>query len=284
ADRGAARLANRLVGNARGAAVLETVLGGLTLRAHRPAVVALTGAAGHLDVVGPAGARRLGAGAPGMVGPGETLAVPPPATGLRSYLAVRGGVDVPQALGSRSSDVLAGLGPAALAAGDVLGVGTAVEAAVADAVALAPPPAGEVTVRAVPGPDPDVGDVERLWDVTWTVSAASDRVGLRLTGGRLGRPDGGDRASSGVVAGAVQVPPSGEPVVFLVDHPVTGGYPVVAVVVDADRDVLAQLRPGQGLRIVPYRGTGPRVDSAPALADPEEVRVETSAGPTQGAP
>ena len=157
---------------------------------------------------------------------------------------------MPPVLGSRSHDVMAGLGPAPLRAGNVLPVGAAgPEYPVVDAL---PPPSydGEVVLRAVKGPrDGWVKEPELLVGTTWTASERSNRVGMRLLGAEL-EPVDADRQlpSEGAYRGAVQVPPSGEPVLFLADHPVTGGYPVVAVVVDADVDRAAQVRPGQSLR------------------------------------
>jgi biotin-dependent carboxylase-like uncharacterized protein len=165
-------------------------------------------------------------------------------------VAVRGGLDVPPVLGSRSRDVLAGLGPLPLAPGDVLPVGPG--PAGLPGVDHLPPPAlpGDVELRVVRGPrDEWVRDPEVLVATTWTASPRSNRVGMRLTGGRLVHADAGRQLpSEGVHRGAVQVPPDGEPVLFLADHPVTGGYPVVGVVVDADVDRAAQVRPGRQVR------------------------------------
>jgi allophanate hydrolase subunit 2 len=109
-------------------------------------------------------------------------------------------------------------------------------------------------LRAVPGPRADfLADPQELFRTTWTASARSDRVGMRLEGGRLERNGPGELPSEGMVRGAIQVPPGGEPVLFLADHPVTGGYPVAAVVVDRDVDRAAQVRPGQSVRFVPAR-------------------------------
>ncbi|WP_188037140.1 biotin-dependent carboxyltransferase family protein [Actinotalea sp. JY-7885] len=187
---------------------------------------------------------------------GDVLTVPEPPSGLRSYVAVRGGLDGARVLGSRSSDVLGGLGPGPVAAGAVLGVRGEVSGAVGAPEPPVVPEAGAVRVRAVPGPDVprpgrDGATGPALWHVPWTVATASNRIGLRLEGRALPPADAGERPSQGVLAGGVQLPPSGLPVVFLVDHPVTGGYPVVATVVDADLDRLAQLRPGQTLVLVP---------------------------------
>jgi biotin-dependent carboxylase-like uncharacterized protein len=179
-----------------------------------------------------------------------------PARGLRSYLAVRGGVDLPPVLGSRSSDTLSGLGPSPLAAGDRLPVGSlAGEQPLVDVAPVAPLPDRPV-LRVLPGPRRDWLQASAWGELTsqeWAVSADSDRVGLRLTGPRLLRARTDELPSEGLVAGAVQVPPDGGPVLFLADHPVTGGYPVLAVVVTADLPLAAQLRPGDGVRFRPAR-------------------------------
>lgn len=252
ADRGALRLANRLVANAEDAAGIEVVFGGLVVRASRenavPLTVALAGAPAPADVDG----RPVGHHALVTLRPGQVLRLGVPPTGLRTYLAVRGGVAVDPVLGSRSTDVLSGVGPPKLAAGDLLPVGP--EPAAVPLVDVAPaacPPDGVVRLRAVPGPRADrVADPAALARTAWTASARSDRVGMRLEGGRLERAGSGELPSEGMVRGAIQVPPGGEPVLFLADHPVTGGYPVVAVVVDADVDRAAQVRPGQPVRFV----------------------------------
>jgi allophanate hydrolase subunit 2 len=167
---------------------------------------------------------------------------------------VRGGVDVPPILGSRATDTLSGLGPEPIRTGDIVPVG--------------PPPADFPNVDQAPtaalteetlvlyalrGPRDDwLADVDALTATKWTVSSSSDRVGIRLTGEPLQRH--GDQAdqelpSEGVVRGSIQVPPGGEPVIFLADHPVTGGYPVVAVLLDRDSDRAGQAVPGQHIRI-----------------------------------
>lgn len=250
ADRAALRLANRLVANAEDAAAIETTFGGLAVRAGTdlaaPLLVALSGApapatvdrtpVGHLALV------RLGSG--------QTLRIGTPTTGLRTYLAVRGGIDVAPVLGSRATDMLAGLGPARLEPGTVLPIGPEPDAyPLVDVAPAASPSGGTVTLRAVLGPRADwVRDPGGLHGSTWTVTDRSDRVGMRLSGGDLARSRSDELPSEGMVRGAIQVPPGGEPVLFLADHPVTGGYPVVAVVIDADVDRAAQVRPGQQVR------------------------------------
>ena len=245
-DRRSCALAHRLVGNEPGAAGLEVTFGGLVLRARGDLVVVTTGArcAGpwpHL--------------APTVLRDGAELRLGPPSTGLRTYLAVRGGVDVPPVLGSRSSDLLAGIGPAPVAPGDVLPVGRPTgELPGVDVAPVADPPGDEVLLRVLPGPRRDwfaPGAWSRLTGSAYVVSSSSDRTGLRLDGPALVRSRTGELPSEGMVRGGLQVPPQGRPVLLLADHPVTGGYPVVGCVWDDDVDLAAQLRPGQAVRFRP---------------------------------
>ncbi|MCW2700159.1 MAG: ahs2 [Blastococcus sp.] len=243
ADRAAHDLANRLVGNHPAAATVEATAGGLRLSAGRTLLVAVTGAPVPVTVDG----RAAPFAAPLTLRPGAVLSLGLPPVGLRSYLAVRGGVDVPPVLGSRSTDTLSGLGPAPLAAGTLLAVGSlAAEEPVVD-VAPVRPPSSRPVLRVLTGPRRDwltAAAWSALTTGEWTVTADSDRVGLRLAGPRLDRARNGELPSEGLVPGAVQVPPDGAPVLFLADHPVTGGYPVLAVVTTADLSAAAQLRPG----------------------------------------
>jgi KipI family sensor histidine kinase inhibitor len=264
ADKDAARQANRLVGNAPGEAVVETLFGGLSVTARGLQVLALTGAEARAVVTDAAGTllRRPVPRAPFALRDGETLTVDEPAAGLRTYLALRGGIEARADLGSRSTDVMSGIGPAPLAAGDELvrrqdpGSGLVGDA---EAPLRATPRAGAVTdLRITLGPREDWFDrenVDLLTGQEWEVTAESNRIGVRLAapaGGRaLTRNRTGELASEGVVSGALQVPPSGLPVLFLADHPVTGGYPVIAVVVREDLGAAAQLPPGARVRLVP---------------------------------
>ncbi|MCA2219826.1 biotin-dependent carboxyltransferase family protein [Nonomuraea aurantiaca] len=205
---------------------------------------------------GPVGARRpptLGAGmnVPFWVPAGSELRFGAPIWGLRTYLAVRGGIAVEPVLGSRSTDSLSGLGPAPLRQGTVLPVGGSgglVEISVDLAPAGEPPPA---VLRIVPGPRDDWFAPDALAELCaepYEVSQDSNRVGVRLRGRELTRAREGELPSEGMVTGAVQVPPSGQPIVFLADHPPTGGYPVIGVVREADLPIAAQLRPGDSVR------------------------------------
>jgi biotin-dependent carboxylase-like uncharacterized protein len=252
ADAAAADLANRLVGNVDAAATLEVTAGGLRVRAERTLLVALTGAPAAVTVDG----RAAPFGAPLTLVPGAELGVGVPPVGLRTYLAVRGGVDVPPVLGSRSTDTLSGLGPAPLTAGDRLPVGDLRgEEPFVDVAPLRAPSSAPV-LRVLPGPRRDWLEPAAWTALTtqrWTVTADSNRVGLRLAGATLERARDDELPSEGLVAGALQVPPDGAPVLFLADHPVTGGYPVLAVVTTADLPAAAQLRPGDTLTFRPAR-------------------------------
>ncbi|GAA3824611.1 biotin-dependent carboxyltransferase family protein [Nocardioides panacisoli] len=246
ADQSAYALGNRLVGNRPGAASLEVLLGELELEATATSWLCVTGAPAPLSVDG----RTEPAGTVVALRAGQRLRLGTPAAGVRSYLSVRGGLDVPPVLGSRAHDTLAGIGPGPVEAGARLPLGDdGAEAIRVEAVPAATYDPSPV-LRVVRGPRDDwIADAERLVAETWTVAPDSDRVGLRLAGARLALRDP-DRQlpSEGAVRGAIQVPPSGEPVVLGPDHPVTGGYPVVGVVVDRDTDRLAQLRPGETVR------------------------------------
>jgi biotin-dependent carboxylase-like uncharacterized protein len=245
ADRASYALGNRLVGNAPGAASVEVVLGGLEVEVTAHVTLCVTGAPAPLTVDG----RVEPSGAVLTLRPGQRLGMGLPASGLRSYLAVRGGLAATELLGSRSRDTLARLGPDPLVPGTRLDIG---DATAGEVLVDAVPPASyddRPVLRVVRGPRDDwVLDADRLVAATWHVGAASDRVGLRLEGGALTTAVGrGELPSEGALRGAIQVPPDGHPVVFGPDHPVTGGYPVVGVVLDADTDRLAQLRPGDEL-------------------------------------
>jgi biotin-dependent carboxylase-like uncharacterized protein len=239
-DRAAAALANRLVGNEPGAALIELTLGGLRVRLHDATTVAVTGAACP-------GPRDSGVAV--TLGAGVEFGFGTPRDGLRTYLGVRGGIDVEPVLGSRATDTLSGLGPARLAAGDRLPIGSAVGGDVSGETASS----GRVryVLRIIPGPRDDWFSPEALRVLTstaWTVRPECDRIGLRLDGPRLTRAREEELPSEPTLPGALQVPPDGRPILFGPDAPVTGGYPVLAVVRDADLDHAAQLRPGDEIK------------------------------------
>ncbi|TDD48400.1 5-oxoprolinase subunit C family protein [Saccharopolyspora elongata] len=248
ADAGSFRLANRLVGNDEGAAAIEVTFGGLAVRATRDLTAAVTGAPCPITVDGRAAAVNSVLRIPA----GVELRMGVPGCGLRSYLAVRGGVAVPPVLGSRATDVLAGVGPEPLAGGAVLPVGPPpARFPQVDVAPVAVCPADEIVLSVAPGPRHDwfVDDaLATLVSKPYEVTADSNRIGMRLDGPALDRSRTEELPSEGMVAGALQVPPSARPTLFLADHPVTGGYPVIAVVAAADLDAAAQARPGQRIR------------------------------------
>ena len=245
ADRAAHRLANRLVGNAERRATLEITLGGLTVTATDLVWMAVTGAPTGLLVNGRPGSSH----GPFALAAGEQLVVQPPAHGVRNYLAVRGGIKFAKTLGSRSTDLLSGLGPDPLTPGQRLAIGHT-RKQMPD-VDQAPPnePRKVLTVR--PGPRQD-WFTEAAWtellETAWTVTADGNRVAVRLKGPELTRRITAELPSEGLIRGAIQVPASGQPLIFLADHPVTGGYPVIAVLTDRSADHAAQLRPGDQVR------------------------------------
>jgi len=249
ADSFSAGRTNALAGNDADSALLEAALGALEIEARESLAFGVAGAAAEVRVNGaPADRRR-----PLVLGAGDRLGVGPATAGLRVYVAVAGGIDVPRVLGSRSALVPSALGGFAgrkLSAGDELPSGPP---AASPAPALETPdePAfGSGTLRALPGPQWELFPPEarrRFFGEAFRVSSRSDRRGVRLEGAGIS-PSAGEIDPEGVVVGSVQVPAGGEPIVLMPDGPVTGGYPKIAVVIRADLPLLGQLRPGEMLR------------------------------------
>ena len=240
-------LGNRLVGNHESAAAIELTLGRAAFRLRAGGTVALTGASAPVTVAG----RPVGMSTPATVAAGEEVRIGRTGDGVRTYLAVRGGIDVPPVLGSRSRDTLAGIGPPELRPGDLLPVGTDI----AGPPGREPePPARsseEVVLRVHAGPRADwftPDALDTLFGEPYQVTPRSDRIGMRLRGGALRYRRGGELPPEGMVTGALQVPPEAQPVLFLADHPVTGGYPVIGVVASEDIPLAAQARPGRWIR------------------------------------
>ncbi|GJF11326.1 allophanate hydrolase [Mycolicibacterium cyprinidarum] len=249
ADRRSHTLANRLVANPRDRATVEVTLGGFAARVRGGDVaIAVTGA----DTDPSADLVPFGTNSIHFARDGETISLGASQSGLRSYIAVRGGIDVTPVLGSRSYDVLSAIGPPPLQRGDVLPIGEHTDDfPELDQAPVAPIADDALELRVVPGPRDDwFVDPDILVRTNWQVTNRSDRVGMRLIGMPLEyrRPDR-QLPSEGATRGAIQVPPNGFPVILGPDHPVTGGYPVVGVVVDADIDLVAQARPGQQVRL-----------------------------------
>ncbi len=254
--------ANRLVGNPVGTAVIENLTGRLEIQAIADQVMAVTGAQPEIWIT-PApddeqrSVRQVSPNAPFVLLHGERLRLEPTGHGLRSYVAVRGVFTVADTLGSLSTDTLSGLGPEPLAAGQVLGVQppnrTQVVGAPEPSTLPIPDAQGVYTLRVIPGPRDDwfgAAGLERFTGQEWSVSSDSNRVGIRLDtqGLALERTRDGELSSEGVARGSLQVPPSGLPVLFLADHPVTGGYPVIATLISEDLSAAAQLPVGSKLR------------------------------------
>lgn len=229
-DPSLAAMLNRLVGNASGAPLLETV-GGLVVEASSAVVVATTRHA-----------------APHVLRPGERVSIAPGGGRQWHYLAVRGGIDVPSVLGSCSHDTLSGIGARPLTIGTTLPVGAEPGDPVADLAPIAP--VGE-SARIGPGPRLDWfgGDVLGALTARPVTVVATSRVGVRLRGADLVRVRQDELPSEGLVRGAIQVPPDGTPIMMLADHPTTGGYPVVAVVDPDDVATIAQHHEGTTVRL-----------------------------------
>ncbi|NLS09637.1 carboxyltransferase domain-containing protein [Nesterenkonia sp. MY13] len=292
ADTPALRQANQLVGNDDAAAGFEVLYGGLELTVHQTSVLAVTGAEAPLTVHsrqpnehrsnmalngtggGPSeeetgipaaeDTREVPLRAPFWMFPGERLRLGTPATGIRNYLAISGGLAAPTALGSSATDIRSGMGPAPVAAGDRFGLLGAPSGfvGIADVAPTSLPAAqGPTTLRFIPGPHDHLfaakntpTGIATLQTGCWEVDTDSNRVGLRLnrpeteSSPRLSPPAEIPQQAEPLVRGAIQIQPEAGPLLFLTDHPVTGGYPVLGVVVREDLGLAAQLPPGTGIR------------------------------------
>lgn len=253
--------ANRLVGNPDSSAGVELTLGRAVFRCHGDLIVAVTGAPAAVTVAADTGARPAPASFAARIeaAAGSVISIGAPSAGLRCYVAVAGGVAVPAVLGSRSADLLSGLGGGPLRPGATLPIGSdnasAGDASAIDMSGTGIPRAegrgGVAELRVIGGPRLDWFETDalnRLCGGVYTVTPASNRTGLRLDGERMRRSSDAELPSEGLVIGALQVPPDGLPILLLADHPTVGGYPVIAVVISADLGIAAQLRPGDRLR------------------------------------
>jgi biotin-dependent carboxylase-like uncharacterized protein len=242
---------NLLVCNPVDAAVLEFTLGPATLRFDADCCIALTGTDADASLDG----RPLRPWWRQRAQAGQTLKLAAPRERMRSYLAVSGGIALPAALGSRSTDLKAGFGGLegrALRDGDVLPLATP-ERLPTRSIGIRPP-AWDACVRVLPGPETEdfsAAALTAFWAADWTLTPQSNRMGYRFSGPELQRERGAELASHGVLPGVIQVPPSGQPIVLLADAQTTGGYPKIGVVIRADLWKLAQLRLGGSLRFKP---------------------------------
>ncbi len=251
----ALRLANALVGNAQGEAALEIRLAGPVLKVAAPRVrIALCGTSAPLQILAP-DPREVPAWQSVTLERGTVFRVPPLAGSVTAYLAVEGGFDLPQILGSRSTCLRAGFGGLkgrVLADGDILPLVRAEPSDRADLRAarrpdLAPPAA----IRVVLGPQDDYfpdAAIAALLDAEFHVTNQADRMGMRLSGPKLAHENGYDITSDGIATGAIQVPGDGQPIILLADHQTTGGYPKIATVISADLPALGRMAPGTALR------------------------------------
>ena len=260
-DQAALKSANRLVGNASNLPALETVGGGLTLQSRGEQVLAVTGAQAPITITSAAGHSWAAPSHTALaLADGDTLTIGQPTAGARCYVAVRGGYQVQPVLGSASTDTLAHVGPPALQRGQWLGVQPAQHAVVADAalpVQNLPEAGAEVALDVELGPRTDWFTPEAvalLASQRWQVTPQSNRVGLRLAGDvALTRAITAELPSEGTPLGAIQVPASGQPVLFLADHPLTGGYPVIGCVAPHHLDLAGQIPVGAWIRFNPVR-------------------------------
>ncbi|HXE66439.1 MAG TPA: biotin-dependent carboxyltransferase family protein [Rhodanobacteraceae bacterium] len=257
-DAPALRIANALCGNPPDACALEVTLLGPTLRFRDDAWLAVTGAPIPLRIDG---AERP-TWAPVFAAAGSKIELGAMRSGCRSYLAVRGGFDVAPVLGSRSTDVNAQLGPLMgrpLRTGDILKT-QAAASATSNPVnwRLDPrpwfPEEPVATLRLLPGSHFDrLKETSRklLFSKIFVVQADSNRAGLRLSGPKLEFDEPVEMVSEGCVPGILQLPPSGQPIAFGPECPVSGGYPRIGQVAAGDIPRLAQRRPGDALRFTP---------------------------------
>lgn len=263
-DRAALGRANRAVGNPSGTAALEITLGPVRLRAETALVLALSGA-GQARVAG----QLIAPGAAFALDAGDEVAIDPPAAGMRSYLALRGGFGVTPVLGSCATDTLARIGPPPLVAGAALGCAQfpALAVAAPEPQPALPKPGDLVSLPVVLGPRADWFApplVARFLAQEWRVTPESSRVGIRLQGDLpLSRLDTRELPSEGTETGAIQVPHSGQPVLFLADHPLTGGYPVIATLRPEALDLAGQVPPGARIRFTAAAPFAP-IDPRPA--------------------
>lgn len=252
-DPRSAAVANILAGNPDGEAVLECTVLGPQLRFDAPAVIAVTGAdlGPTLDGVPVENYRAL------RVQTGQTLRFTGPKCGCRAYLAVSGGLDVPEVMGSRSTYMKAKIGGwhgRKLEKGDVLPLrAPGTEPKALENRALAPEFRGrsEYTLRVVMGPQDDAftpGGVSAFLSGVYTVTPEFDRMGCRMEGPEIEHNGSADILSDGIAFGAVQVPDSGQPIVMLADRQTTGGYTKIANVISADFRILGQLKSGDRVR------------------------------------
>jgi biotin-dependent carboxylase-like uncharacterized protein len=239
ADPFAFRAAQTLVGNAGTDAAIEAIGLPFSFRCATSRIVAVTGRDVAVTV-----RDRVPAWTSLFARAGDLVTITGTARSRYTYIAVSGGIATTPILGSRSAYPRAGLGEV-LRSGDALALGDARRSAEDAGQSVASEYGDEIA--AIPGPHLERFDdatIARFFDARFTVSAHSDRQGVRLEGADVA-PHGGEILTCGVVSGAVQVPRGGQPIVLLADHQTTGGYPIIATVIGADLGMVAQRAPGE---------------------------------------
>ncbi|MFD1198920.1 5-oxoprolinase/urea amidolyase family protein [Brucella gallinifaecis] len=264
-DRIAMQEANHCVGNPHDTAVIEISFGSFAFKTDRPVTLAVTGAPCPLTIHTPEGQSVTASFAqPIALNAGDELSLAIPSEGMLSYLALRGGFDVEPVLGSASRDTLAKIGPSPVVEGDILAPANRPALAVSskENAQRRLPRAGEtVTLDIVLGPRTDWftrQGLETLTSQDWDVTPQSSRVGMRLAGANaIERAINDELPSEGTALGAIQVPHTGQPVLFLADHPLTGGYPVIGVVAHHHLDLAGQIPIGARIRFNPITAFEP---------------------------
>lgn len=250
-DQASRALANRLVGNTLGAAVLEITFGPAVFSALEAAIIAVTGAVADVTVIDGSGVtRELAQNCALLLASGVRVRIGAARDGMRTYLAVRGGIGADVVLGSRSFDTLGRVGPPPLRSGDLLPIGSGATGPPWFEVVPVVPLSHPALIAVHLGPRNDwlrAGQAARLLATTWIVSGDSDRIGLRIGGAALLRRSG-EIPTEAMIPGAVQLPMDGRPIILGPDCGTTGGYPVIAVVTRGGLDRVGQLRPDDALR------------------------------------
>lgn len=259
-DQSAFKAANALVGNATNTGCIEIVYGQCQFQMHGQGLIAVTGAINTVQIQTASGQQHSYSTWQAIaVEDGDVITLASPLAGVRNYLAVRGGFDEKPVLDSVTTDILARVGPAPIVVGDQLGVMNSpyMSAVSTEETPLFDLPKKEdvVVLDIVLGPRTDwftQAAITQLTAQTWTVTPQSNRIGLRLHGELpLTRLDHKELPSEGTAVGAIQVPASGQPVLFLADHPLTGGYPVIGAVATYHLDLAGQIPIGASIQFNP---------------------------------
>lgn len=248
----ALQLANILVGNAPGDGAVEMTAMGMTVRFDRPCAIALTGA----DMQPKINGKTVSMNQTIAVEAGDTLSCGYTKKGLRTYLAVSGGFDLPQVMGSMSTNLKCALGGfegRALKKGDILPLRYELTTDMIGCHSYTPEEYmdGPLTLRVILGPQEEMftdAGIRTFLSRVYRVSEQSDRMGVRLTGPKIENKNGVDIISDGIATGAVQIPSSGTPIIMMADRQTTGGYAKIATVISADLKRIAQAKPGTALR------------------------------------